>query len=927
MPNQKDTILGGLAVERGYLTQEQIDEAFEVQRKMHDELGVDQPLEQVLVGKHLLSQDQTQELRHAAAIQTGEARLVAGYEVISKLGQGGMGAVYKAKHQRSGQFVALKVLPPSLATDELVQRFRREAEIVRTLDHDNIVACTEFGFDPRRKVHFCALELVEGEDLAKRITRLGRLSEDEALSITSQIAMALQHAFYNDLVHRDVKPENIMVTSDGTAKLLDLGLARLANQEATRLTQSGMFVGSPYYASPEQAMGEKEVDTHSDIYSLGATLYHMVTGKPPFEGTTVLAILQKHVNEKLPWPADVNPDISNGLCMIIAKMMEKSPEDRYQTPNDLNGDLDLLMEGNEPEIEDAELKNSSVMVRALRPRRRRPAARARIDGEPVERRRRDSARERRRAAGREGRAKPSGLSALPTGVKIGIPAAVGVLAVVVLAVFLSGGGKPAQRRPKVERPDAGQRTGDTRKASSPPKPEPPRSTAADALGKAKRYEESHPDDLAGIMARWQTVVRDFPGTREGGEAEVRLTRLRAKLTAAAQGEQGRAASVERGVAGSGEKVVSGGPVPPARDGSPEARAGQPTPDTRKVSPPEPASPKATDVSALLARCDSLMAKGDCTAARKWAEKAAGAPENAGAKEVLRAAAEVAAVLIERPKALRERYAALKGKKITIGSRQRSRRGVTLKEVSDEGLTIEWTYRIGNQERSRTAKLPWAQLSVKEIESRLADWRTNDPNRAVARACIALARKDTAAARAALETAGDHPLAGHYRAKLESLATSGKPAKAEAPEARAKPAKRDARKRPPKFSRFVTSHTLVGHTGALRDAAISPDGRRAFTNAHDGTTRVWDADTGSELPMLKDGGKNLCVALFRSFTSDGRRMAITGIKFGHWGGTGACRCRCREGFVLQQHRLPRNLPRLCPRWTNDPNTEVVHCGPH
>ncbi|MHC4201819.1 MAG: serine/threonine protein kinase, partial [Planctomycetota bacterium] len=487
MPAQKDTILGQLAVQRGYLTREQIDQALELQRKMHDELGMDQPLEQVLVAKHWLTPDQAHELRNAAAVQTGEARLVAGYEAISKLGQGGMGAVYKARRVGTEEYVALKVLPPSLADEERIARFRRESAIVRELDHENIVACVEFGFDKRRKVHFCALELVEGEDLGKRITRVGRFTEDEALSITSQMAMALQHAYFNGLVHRDVKPENVMVTADGTAKLLDLGLARQASQEATRLTESGMFVGSPYYASPEQAMGQKEVDTRSDIYSLGATLYHMVTGKPPFEGTTALAILQKHVNEKLPWPAEVNPELSDGLCTVVAKMMSKNPDDRYQTPNELNQDLDLLMEGEEPEVAEAVLRRSSLALPAIRPRRRRrpasrpraardrdrkhrrPAERPRAEARP-ERKKRESARAHRKppeqskpperhegpSAAREAlrklsvhamqavRAMQPVWERLPRRARIAIPIAAGVLVVVLLVLLIFSGGEPDQ---------------------------------------------------------------------------------------------------------------------------------------------------------------------------------------------------------------------------------------------------------------------------------------------------------------------------------------------------------------------------------------------------------------------------------------------------------------------------------------------------
>ncbi|MHC4251825.1 MAG: protein kinase domain-containing protein, partial [Planctomycetota bacterium] len=375
MPDTKDTVLGRLAVERGYLSQEQLDEALETQRKAREELGMDQPLVQVLLGKHLLSADQAQELRNATAMETGEARLVAGYEVVSKLGQGGMGAVYRAKSQTTGQFVALKILPPSLATDELVRRFEREAEVVSKLNHKHIVGCVEFGFDPRRKVHFCALELIEGEDLEKRIARLGVLPEAEAARITYQVAQALQHAFFNGLVHRDIKPPNVMVARDGTAKLLDLGLARSANMEVTRLTQTGAFVGSPYYASPEQATGESDIDIRSDIYSLGCTLYHMVTGKPPFGGTTVIQVLQKHLTEQMPWPQEANPSLSDGLCQIIAKMMAKSRADRYQDPKELLADLHTHLEGGEPEIGEAALKGSSVNVpiavrRRVRERRR-----------------------------------------------------------------------------------------------------------------------------------------------------------------------------------------------------------------------------------------------------------------------------------------------------------------------------------------------------------------------------------------------------------------------------------------------------------------------------------------------------------------------------------------------------------------------------
>jgi len=375
MPSLKDTVLGRLAVERGFISNSQLNEATANQQQLSSEMGIDESIAQILVGKKWLTADQAHELANAAAVQTGEARLVAGYEVISKLGQGGMGAVYRARRMGTANIVALKILPPSLADEDMIARFRRESEIVRGLHHENIVGCVEFGYDRRKKCHFCALELIEGEDLGKRLERSGRPSEDEAVSITHQMAMALAHAHANGLVHRDVKPENIMVTDDGTAKLLDLGLAREASAEATRMTESGTFVGSPYYASPEQAMGRAAVDIRSDIYSLGATLYHMVTGKPPFDGASALAILQKHLTEELPWPADVNPDVSDDLCLIIAKMMAKPPEDRYQVPEDVVSDLDLLVEGKKPELASRAPEQTSIAP-AVKPRPKMQRGRA-----------------------------------------------------------------------------------------------------------------------------------------------------------------------------------------------------------------------------------------------------------------------------------------------------------------------------------------------------------------------------------------------------------------------------------------------------------------------------------------------------------------------------------------------------------------------
>ncbi len=385
MASQKDELFGKIALEGDHVTQEQLDEALTNQRVMRESMGMHAALVDVLVHKRLLTKDQARDINHEVELRTGDVHLVAGYEVATKLGEGGMGAVYKARQVGTDDYVALKILPPSIADSEHINRFRREARIVRELDHDNIVRYVDFGRDHRRKCYYYAMELVEGEDLERRIERLGRLSEDEAVSITSQIAMALQHAFFHDLVHRDVKPSNIMVTPDGTAKLCDLGLARPIDASATRITGSGVAgMGTPEYMSPEHVLEERETDIRSDVYSLGATLYHMATGRPPFEGATVFDIVRKHLDEKAPWPADINPDLSEGLCRIIMKMMAKDSDDRYQEPNDLNDALDLLDVGQEPEIDDRVRATSKIALPA-RPAPERPAPPAAVRRRAVSR--------------------------------------------------------------------------------------------------------------------------------------------------------------------------------------------------------------------------------------------------------------------------------------------------------------------------------------------------------------------------------------------------------------------------------------------------------------------------------------------------------------------------------------------------------------
>jgi protein kinase-like protein len=285
-------------------------------------------------------------------------KFIEGFELIRKLGEGGMGGVYLARQISMDRMVALKVLRKTLSRDgDYVSRFIREARLAGKLDHENIVRA--IGVGESNGYHYLVMDYVEGENLYDLIPENGGFEEHQALELVLQVAQALDYAHSHGIVHRDIKPDNVLVDEKGVAKLTDLGLARQVDA-GTRLTQTGVTMGTPHYISPEQARGDRQVDIRSDIYSLGATLYHLVTGRPPFDGSSAAVIMTKHLTEQVPWPQDVSPDLSKDCCLVIAKMMAKEPEDRYQTPAELISDLELVLEGEEPEAPLAATAMSSV---------------------------------------------------------------------------------------------------------------------------------------------------------------------------------------------------------------------------------------------------------------------------------------------------------------------------------------------------------------------------------------------------------------------------------------------------------------------------------------------------------------------------------------------------------------------------------------
>jgi hypothetical protein len=272
------------------------------------------------------------EASHTAAADWLVGGRLGQYEVLGALGKGGMGAVYKARHVELGKVVALKVLPAERVCEANVARFRHEVRAMGKLEHPNIVAAYDAG--EHRGVRYLVMALVDGVDLGELVERRGPLPIADACELARQAATGLQHAFERGLVHRDVKPQNLMLASDGTVKVLDLGLARsFGDAPAETLTAAGSMLGTADYLAPEQWDSPHAADTRADVYALGCTLYHLVAGRPPFAAyRSILMKMQAHQEVPPPPVTDLRPDAPAGLAAVLDRMLAKSPGDRYATP-------------------------------------------------------------------------------------------------------------------------------------------------------------------------------------------------------------------------------------------------------------------------------------------------------------------------------------------------------------------------------------------------------------------------------------------------------------------------------------------------------------------------------------------------------------------------------------------------------------------
>jgi serine/threonine-protein kinase len=261
---------------------------------------------------------------------------IGNYQIAEEIGRGGMGTVYRAYQTSLNRWVALKVLSPVLAqNDEFFQRFKQEALATAALDHPNIVHVYDAGEE--QGIHFIAMEYIGGGNLLTRLKKVGApLSTVESVSIVAQIAMALDFAHRNKIVHRDVKPSNILLDPEGRAVLSDLGIAHAL--EGTRLTQTGTTMGTPEYMSPEQAQG-KPLDGRADLYSLGIVLFEMLTGRVPFQTDSPLATMYKHIHEPPPDLQKINQKLPAKLSRAIKRALAKDPEQRFASGQQMASDL------------------------------------------------------------------------------------------------------------------------------------------------------------------------------------------------------------------------------------------------------------------------------------------------------------------------------------------------------------------------------------------------------------------------------------------------------------------------------------------------------------------------------------------------------------------------------------------------------------
>ncbi len=342
-------LFGEVAVKLGLITDEQAKECAAEQAKLRKE-GTQRFIGEIMRQRGYLGEDEIPLVCKALEGEIADDR-IEGYEILRSLGRGNMALVFAARQVNLDRIVALKILDPKLLFDEdFIGRFLEEARAAARLNHPNMVQAYDVG--TCRDLHYFAMEYVDGVTIKDLIEDSGGLDEDTAVDIVVQTARALEHAAKHDLVHRDVKPGNIMVNRDGVAKLCDLGLAKRTDQVTG---DESIILGSPYYISPEQIQGRADIDIRADIYSLGATLFHMLTGRPPFTGRTPEDVCLKHLSDPLPDPTILSSSVTQRVTPILFRMMAKDRNQRYGSAGEVVRDIVNMRPQAGSDIRQAEL--------------------------------------------------------------------------------------------------------------------------------------------------------------------------------------------------------------------------------------------------------------------------------------------------------------------------------------------------------------------------------------------------------------------------------------------------------------------------------------------------------------------------------------------------------------------------------------------
>ena len=340
-----DTMFGKMAVEQGLCTDKELRSSLD---ELKTRIKVDPiTLQDLMIDLGYLTGHQAKRLKSRIRESKAAAHQIPGYKIQGKLGAGAMAIVYKGLQLSLNRTVAIKILPKRFTENpEYVERFYKEGQAAGKLNHNNIVQAFDVG--EAGGYHYFVMEYVEGKTVYDDLATGKVFSEEQALDIITQVARALAHAHARDLIHRDVKPKNIMINSAGVVKLADMGLARETTDIEAAQTEAGKAYGTRYYISPEQIRGEIDIDGWADIYGLGATFYHMVTCRVPFMADAPADVMRKHLREPLIPPDHINTSLSAGVSEVIEIMMAKRKEDRYSDIEELMADLDAIRNGQRP---------------------------------------------------------------------------------------------------------------------------------------------------------------------------------------------------------------------------------------------------------------------------------------------------------------------------------------------------------------------------------------------------------------------------------------------------------------------------------------------------------------------------------------------------------------------------------------------------